>query len=101
MGKIFSKEELYDRKPRVYKRDASQVRFLLGGIGTGNFSVDARGKFLDWEIFNWPAKNTKFPLSFFAIRVENEKWNSRYRKYWNPDCFRPTPAHMDICRQSW
>ena len=51
MEKIFSKEELYDRKPRVYQRDASQVRFLLGGIGTGNFSVDARGKFLDWEIF--------------------------------------------------
>ncbi len=73
MEKIFSKEELYDRKPRVYQRDASQVRFLLGGIGTGNFSVDARGKFLDWEIFNWPAKNTKFPLSFFAIRVENEE----------------------------
>ena len=42
MEKIFSKEELYDRKPRVYQRDASQVRFLLGGIGTGNFSVDAR-----------------------------------------------------------
>ena len=72
-GKTFSKEELYDRTPRVYKRDASQVRFLLGGIVTGNFSVDARGKFLDWEIFNWPAKNTKFPLSFFAIRAENEK----------------------------
>ncbi len=30
-GKTFSKEELYDRTPRVYKRDASQVRFLLGG----------------------------------------------------------------------
>lgn len=73
MDKVFSKEELYDRTPRVYKRDASEVRFLLGGIGTGNFSVNSRGKFLDWEIFNWPSKNTKFPLSFFAIRTENEK----------------------------
>ena len=72
MDKIFSKKELYDRTPRIYKRDASEVRFLLGGIGTGNFSVNTRGKFLDWEIFNWPAKNTKFPLSFFAIRTENE-----------------------------
>ena len=79
-GKTFSKEELYDRTPRVYKRDASQVRFLLGGIGTGNFSVDARGKFLDWEIFNWPAKNTKFPLSFFAIRVENKKMDQPVSK---------------------
>lgn len=72
MSKIFSKEELYDRTPRVYGRDASEVRFLLGGIGTGNFSVNSRGKFLDWEIFNWPSKNTKFPLSFFAVRAENE-----------------------------
>lgn len=71
MKKVFSKEELYDRTPRTYKSDASEVRFLLGGIGTGNISVNPRGKLLDWEIFNWPSKNTKFPLSFFAIRAEN------------------------------
>lgn len=73
MDKVFSKKELCDVSPRVFKSDASEVRFLLGGIGTGNISVDARGKFLDFEIFNWPSKNTKFPLSFFAIRAENNK----------------------------
>ena len=73
MKKTFSKEILFDRTPRVFKRDATEVRFLLGGIGTGNFSVNSRGKFLDWEIFNWPSKNTKFPLSFFAIRTENKE----------------------------
>lgn len=73
MDKVFSQEELYNRTGTTYKSDASEVRFLLGGIGTGNISVNARGKFLDWEIFNWPSKNTKFPLSFFAIRVENEE----------------------------
>ena len=73
MKKTFSKEKLFDRTPRVFKRDATEVRFLLGGIGTGNFSVNSRGKFLDWEIFNWPSKNTKFPLSFFAIRTENKE----------------------------
>lgn len=73
MGKIYSIEELRDVTPRVYKREATEVRFLLGGIGTGNFSVNTRGEFLDWEIFNWPSKNTKFPLSFFAIRTENEE----------------------------
>lgn len=52
MKKTFSKEILFDRTPRVFKRDATEVRFLLGGIGTGNFSVNSRGKFLDWEIFN-------------------------------------------------
>ena len=73
MKKTFSKEKLFDRTPRVFKRDATEVRFLLGGIGTGNFSVNSRGKFLDWEIFNRPSKNTKFPLSFFAIRTENKE----------------------------
>ena len=40
MKKTFSKEKLFDRTPRVFKRDATEVRFLLGGIGTGNFSVN-------------------------------------------------------------
>ena len=44
MKKTFSKEKLFDRTPRVFKRDATEVRFLLGGIGTGNFSVNSRGK---------------------------------------------------------
>ena len=78
MKKTFSKEKLFDRTPRVFKRDATEVRFLLGGIGTGNFSVNSRGKFLDWEIFNWPSKNTKFPLSFFAIRTENKELEKTY-----------------------
>lgn len=81
MKKTFSKEELLDRTPRIYKRDATEVRFLLGGIGTGNFSVNSRGKFLDWEIFNWPSKNTKFPLSFFAI--QGLKLMLQVRKYPN------------------
>ena len=80
MCKVFTREELYDRTPRMYKREAAEVRFLLGGIGTGNFSVNSRGKFLDWEIFNWPSKNTKFPLSFFAIRTENEKMDQPITK---------------------
>ena len=41
MKKTFSKEKLFDRTPRVFKRDATEVRFLLGGIGTGNFSVNS------------------------------------------------------------
>ncbi len=65
MKKTFSKEILFDRTPRVFKRDATEVRFLLGGIGTGNFSVNSRGKFLDWEIFNWPSK--KYEVSPFLF----------------------------------
>lgn len=72
MRKVFSKEELYDYSARIYNSDAKELAFLLGGIGTGNISVGARGELKDWEIFNWPGKNTKFPFSFFAIRGENE-----------------------------
>ena len=98
MKKTFSKEKLFDRTPRVFKRDATEVRFLLGGIGTGNFSVNSRGKFLDWEIFNWPSKNTKFPLSFFAIRTENKELENLYRKFWNREWFRHIPARTDTFR---
>lgn len=98
MKKTFSKEKLFDRTPRVFKRDATEVRFLLGGIGTGNFSVNSRGKFLDWEFFNWPSKNTKFPLSFFAIVRKTKNWKNLYRKFWNREWFRHIPAHTDTFR---
>lgn len=80
MGTVFSKEELYNSEERVYPREASEVRFLLGGIGTGNFSINSRGKLLDWELFNWPAKNTKFPLAFFAVRAANEQMEAPVTK---------------------
>ena len=74
MKKTMPKEILYRRDSGrfVYGADADQVAFLLGGIGTGNISVGPRGELKDWEIFNWPGKNTKFPFSFFAMRVAGE-----------------------------
>jgi non-lysosomal glucosylceramidase len=54
---------------RVYPHTATQAAFLLGGIGTGNFSIGARGELRDWELFNKPAKGVKLPYSFFAIRA--------------------------------
>lgn len=53
-----------------YRQDAKEVAFLLGGIGTGNVSVGARGELRDWELFNRPGKGNKFPYSFFAIHTE-------------------------------
>lgn len=73
MGNIYGNEELYHYGSKTYSSDAKELKFLLGGIGTGNISVGARGELKDWEIFNWPGKNTKFPFSFFAIWVNNEK----------------------------
>ena len=54
MKKTFSKEKLFDRTPRVFKRDATEVRFLLGGIGTGNFSVNSRVRVPRTEIPDSP-----------------------------------------------
>ncbi len=57
------------REPRRFPGTADQVAFLLGGIGTGNVSVGARGQLKDWEIFDTPGKRNYNPNSFFAIRV--------------------------------
>lgn len=54
----------------AYDSGASEFRFLLGGIGTGNVSVGSRGQLCDWELFNRPGKGNKFPYSFFAIHTE-------------------------------
>ncbi len=70
---IYSKEELYSMEPqRVFKHDAKEAAFLLGGIGTGNISVGARGELRDWEIFNTPAKGNYAPFTFFSIWAKPE-----------------------------
>ena len=47
--------------------DATMAAFPLGGIGTGNVSVNARGQFCDWELFNTPGKGARLPYSFFTV----------------------------------
>lgn len=47
------------------------AKFLLGGIGTGNIAVGARGQLLDWEIFNWPGKGQFVP--FLSLRSAQRK----------------------------
>jgi uncharacterized protein (DUF608 family) len=54
-----------------YHSGAAAAKFLMGGIGTGNFSVGSRGQLCDWEIFNNPGVGNKLPYSFFAIRTED------------------------------
>jgi uncharacterized protein (DUF608 family) len=63
-----SKNELYaTRAQRTFPAEAAEAAFLLGGIGTGNVSVGARGELRDWEIFNRPGKGNRLPYTFFAI----------------------------------
>ncbi|HHV97199.1 MAG TPA: hypothetical protein GXX37_12145 [Clostridiaceae bacterium] len=57
---------------KSYNADAREAAFLLGGIGTGNFSIGARGEMRDWEIFNRPGKGNIMPYTFFAIWAKKE-----------------------------
>ncbi len=52
---------------RRFGADAGALAFPLGGVGTGNVSLGARGELRDWEIFNRPGKGVDLPNTFFAI----------------------------------
>ena len=79
---LHSKVDLFQRGEEIsYEGDASVAKFLLGGLGTGNISVGARGELRDWEIFNWPGKGQFVPFSFFAIWAK-EEGKSQYLRYW-------------------
>jgi len=78
--KGYDRQEVYEKQNtvnenqnavRVYEDTATETAFLLGGIGTGNISIGARGELKDWEIFNKPGKGNKLPLSFFFIYTKD------------------------------
>ena len=55
---------------RTFDATAIAAAFPLGGIGTGNISLGARGDLRDWEIFNSAAKGNTLPNTFFALRAQ-------------------------------
>ena len=71
---FYSDEEVFtDNSPRVFEGDnLSQIRFPLGGIGTGTISLGGRGELRDWEIFNRPNRDSWLPYNLFILRVSNE-----------------------------
>jgi len=56
---------------RKFDRTATATRFLLGGIGTGNISLDHNARLCDFELFNQPNKGFRSPYTFFAVRTES------------------------------
>ena len=96
MKKTFSKEILFDRTPRVFKRDATEVRFLLGGIGTGNFSVNSSS--LTGKSLTGLRKIRNFPFPFLQSVRKTKNWKDLYRKFWNREWFRHIPARTDTFR---
>lgn len=59
------------RTSRHYAAQAVSAAFPLGGIGTGNISIGARGELRDWEIFNSPAKGLPLPNTFVALSLKS------------------------------
>lgn len=57
---------------KTYTQKHSALRGLLGGIGTGNISLDSCGSFQDFEIFGHPDKGQKLPYNFFALWTRTE-----------------------------
>jgi len=50
-----------------YPPDANEVAFPLGGVGTGNISIGARGNLRDFEIWNEPRKGLVLPYTHFTL----------------------------------
>lgn len=57
------------RRTRGIPHTATRAAFPLGGIGTGNVSLGARGELRDWELENLPDKGRRNPNTFFAIHA--------------------------------
>jgi len=78
---------------RSYDHSAGALAFPLGGIGTGNVSLGARGELRDWEIFNQPAKGNTLPLTFFALRCQQAGRAPKIRVLEGPLQAPHTPSH--------
>lgn len=58
------------RGTRRFPPEATALAFPLGGVGTGNVSLGARGDLRHWEIFNAPARDQSIPNSFWVLRAQ-------------------------------
>ena len=56
---------------KTYDRNARAARFLLGGIGTGNISLDQNARLRDFELFSRANKGFGSPYTFFAVRTQS------------------------------
>src|SRR5690554_4192325 len=73
-----------------------EIRFPLGGIGTGTIALGGRGQLTDFEIFNKPGKNKPFPPAFFAIRVDDKANNNNWVRVLEREFFPPYTGHWGV-----
>lgn len=64
--KPFSKEVI-QKNTKIYSNKNIAFRALLGGIGTGNISLDGDGRMVDFEVMGHADKDVKVPYTFFSI----------------------------------
>src|SRR5437773_799883 len=64
-----SQKWVFDEAP-WFGPDATEIAFPLGGIGTGNISMGARGNLCDFEIWNEPRKGLVLPYTHFALSTQ-------------------------------
>jgi len=62
-----AKLEQIKSNTKTYTSKQQAYRGLLGGIGTGNISLDASGRMCDFETMNHASKNLKLPYTFFSM----------------------------------
>lgn len=65
------------KNTKKYTNKDRAFRALLGGIGTGNISLDGDGRLCDFEIMNHPDKKLKIPYTFFSLWCREEGKDSR------------------------
>lgn len=71
---IYPSEELFcSNEQKKYSDQAVCVEFPLGGLGTGNVSLGARGNLTAWQIFNQPGQTNQMPYTFFSLWAKPEK----------------------------
>ncbi len=55
----------------IYEKEyLRELKFPLGGIGTGCVSIAGNGRFCDWEIFNRPNKGSRNGYSHIAVSAK-------------------------------
>lgn len=77
----------------VFEADAAAIAFPLGGVGTGNVSVGARGDLRDWEIEGTAAKGSRLPNAFFGVWVRDNRGETGARVLEGPMPVEPQLSH--------
>lgn len=70
----YTHEELMAVEPRVtYAGDyLNEIRFPLGGIGSGCISLNGKGALVDWEVGHHPWSHSRPDFTFIGLHVKSE-----------------------------